>query len=547
MNSTSAHQDSFARDNLPPPELLPQFLFTLDALRFPDRLNCAAEILGRQLALGRGSSIALRGPDRDWTYAELDAQSNRVADVLARELGVVPGQRVLLRAPNSPWLAACWFGVIKAGAIAVTTMPLLRARDLAPIVRKARINAALCDERLLAELEQVAADAEPFRIVSMNGTRADGGGELARLLQRAVPGFTAVPTASDDVALIAFTSGTTGEPKGTLHFHRDVIAMCVAVADELLALDTDEIVIGSPPLGFTFGLGSLLTFPLWRGASAVLLESARPDELLAGIERFRATFTATAPTAYRAMLKNAGQHDLSSLRTCMSAGEHLPVETFHHWREATGIAIFNGLGTTEMTHMFIGAVGRRIRPGSTGTALPGYEVVVLDSAGQPAAPGAEGRLAARGPTGCKYLADPRQRDYVLDGWNLTGDICSMDEDGYVWYRGRSDDMIISAGYNIAGMEVEQALLGHPAVQECAVIGAPDAERGQVVKAFVVAAPGHPPGAALSRALQEFVKEGIAPYKYPRLVEFVDSLPKTHTGKLQRAELRKREQAGKTAG
>lgn len=540
MRKPTAHLDTFARNNLPARGDLPETLFTLESLQFPDQLNCAAAILERHITQGRGRATAIIGPTVRWTYADLNARANRIAKVLVQDFGIVPGNRVLLRAPNNPMLAACWFAVLKAGAIVVATMPLLRARDLVPIITKARINLALCDARLVPELSQAQAETSPFPIVPFDGADAgDAAADLNQRMRGQGDAFTCVDTARDDVALIAFTSGTTGAPKGTLHYHSDVLAMGATAGEHLFGLQPDDVVIGSPPLAFTFGLGALLTFPLTAGASTVLLESAPPPELLHAIAHYQATVCATAPTAYRAMLRHMEGLALPSLRKCISAGEHLPLETFDQWRARTGISIINGLGTTEMTHMFTGAEGEHIRPGATGKALPGYDVRILGPDNAPLPAGAFGRLTVRGPTGCKYLADPRQRDYVINGWNVTGDICSMDPDGYVWYQSRADDMIVSAGYNISGPEVEQALLPHPAVLECAVVAAPDEERGNVVKAFIVPAPGYTIGPELTRTLQEFVKGSIAPYKYPRLIEYVDALPKTYTGKLQRSVLRAR--------
>ena len=540
MPLPTAHVDTFARENLPAAGDLPQTLFSLASLQFPDRVNCASAILERQIAAGHSGTVAIIAPGAKWTYADLNARANRIARVLVEDFGIVPGNRVLLRGPNNPMLAACWFAVLKAGAIAVATMPLLRARDLAPIISKARINLALCDARLLEELNQAGAESTPFPIVPFDGVDSAASGADLNLRMRKKPGsFSAVDTARDDVALIAFTSGTTGVPKGTLHFHGDVLAMNATAGVHAFKIRPGDVMIGSPPLAFTFGLGALLTFPLSAGATTVLLESVSAPDLLQGINDYQATVCATAPTAYRAMLRHMGALAPPSLRRCISAGEHLPLETFEHWRQRTGISIMNGLGTTEMLHMFLGADGPDIRPGSAGKALPGYEVRILGPDGAPLPPGKSGCLAVRGPTGCKYMADPRQRDYVVNGWNLTGDFCSMDTDGYVWYESRADDMIVSAGYNISGPEVEEALLPHPAVLECAVVAAPDVERGHVVKAFIVPAPGYTAGPELTRALQELVKGSIAPYKYPRLIEYVDALPKTYTGKLQRNLLRAR--------
>jgi 2-aminobenzoate-CoA ligase len=542
MPAYTAHLDSFARDNLPPRELWPEFSFDLPELQYPERLNCATELLDRMVERGCADKPVFRTPNQRWTYRELLERANRIARVLSDDLGLVPGNRVLLRAANNPMLVACWFGVLKAGGIAVTTMPLLRARELAVILDKAEIRLALCDERLALELEQASARAPVCeRICCFNGSGTPGAGaELEQRMRRAMPEFANVDTASDDVALIAFTSGTTGRPKGTMHFHRDVMAICDCFPRSTLKPTPDDVFIGSPPIGFTFGLGGVVTFPMRFGASAVLLEAAPPDLLLQAIQEFQPSVCFTSPTAYRMMLDKAADSDLSSLRKCVSAGEPLPLPTFEAWQRRTGLRIIDGIGATEMLHIFISAAGEDIRPGATGRPIPGYRAMVVDEAMRPLGPGETGRLAVRGPTGCRYLADERQEEYVQAGWNITGDAYTVDEDGYFWFQARTDDMIISAGYNIAGPEVEEALLEHDAVAECAVVGAPDPVRGQIVKAFVVARDGAAGSELLSKELQEFVKQRIAAYKYPRAVEFLDALPRTETGKVQRFRLRQME-------
>jgi 2-aminobenzoate-CoA ligase len=444
---------------------------------------------------------------------------------------------VLLRGPNSPMMVAAYLAVIKAGAVVVATMPLLRAKEIAYPLTKAKIRLALCDHRLAEDMEKARALAGDLERVVYWG---DGTAEALEALM-AKPGyetFAPCDTASDDVCLIAFTSGTTGEPKGTMHFHRDILATCDSYGRHVLRPNAEDRFIGSPPLAFTFGLGGLVLFPMRAGAATILIEKATPDDLLAAIARFGATVCFTAPTAYRAMLAKLSEHDISSLRKCVSAGEALPKATFEAWLAATGIKILDGIGATEMLHIFIGSPEGEIRPGATGRPVPGYETCVVDADGNEVAPNTIGRLAVRGPTGCRYLADKRQQQYVQNGWNVTGDTYLMDEDGYFWYQARSDDMIISAGYNIAGPEVEAALLAHPAVAECGVVGAPDEERGQIVKAYVVLRPGLSGEPALTKVLQEHVKATIAPYKYPRAVEYVTQLPRTQTGKLQRFELRR---------
>jgi 2-aminobenzoate-CoA ligase len=542
MSAYTAHLDTFARDHLPPHELWPELRFDLAELQYPKRLNCAVELLDRAVERGLGGKIALYSPNQRWTYRELLERANRIANVLRDEFRLAPGNRVLLRSANNPMLVACWLAVLKAGGIAVTTMPLLRARELATILEKAQIALALCDERLCEELERARVAAPVCqRICTFDGSgRPRGGAELERRMARVAAAFGNVDTAGDDVALIAFTSGTTGRPKGTMHFHRDVMAICDCFPRSTLKPAAGDVFIGSPPMGFTFGLGGSVTFPMRFGASAVLLEAAPPDLLMQAIEEFRPSICFTSPTAYRMMLAKAGERDLTSLEKCVSAGEPLPLATFEAWQRATGLKIIDGIGATEMLHIFISAAGDAIRPGTTGRPIPGYQAIVVDDAMRPLPAGETGRLAVRGPTGCRYLADERQRDYVRDGWNLTGDAYKVDEDGYFCFQARTDDMIISAGYNIAGPEVEDALLEHEAVAECAVVGAPDPVRGQIVKAFIVPRQGISPSDALRQELQEFVKQRIAAYKYPRAVEFLNALPRTESGKVQRFRLRQRE-------
>ncbi len=534
MNYT-AHVDTFARDHLPPREQWPELVFDLPELQFPERLNCATELLDSWVAQGQGGRPCVQGDGIAWSCAELQVRANAIAHVLVEDMGVRPGNRVLLRGANSPQTAACWFAIMKVGAIAVATMPLLRAKELAQVIQKAEVSHALCDARLADELDSAQAQCPTLRSICHYMSDAADGLE-ARAAGK--PGaFDNVDTAAEDCALIAFTSGTTGQPKGTMHCHRDVMAICRCWPVHCLRATADDVFIGSPPLAFTFGLGGLLLFPLSVGACAVLLEKASPELLMQGIAEHRATVCFTAPTSYRAMAPQVGQYDLGSLRLCVSAGEALPAATRALWKQATGIELIDGIGATEMLHIFISHTEATARPGATGVAVPGYRACVLDDDGRPLPRGSVGRLAVKGPTGCRYLADERQRQYVHDGWNLTGDAYLQDEDGYFVYQARTDDMIVSGGYNIAGPEVESALLAHPAVAECGVVGVPDEERGQIVKAFVVLRAGHEPGPALVKALQDHVKASIAPYKYPRAIEFRASLPRTETGKLQRFRLR----------
>jgi 2-aminobenzoate-CoA ligase len=532
---TTAPIDTFVRDRLPPPEAQPEFLFDLPELDYPERLNAAVDLIDR----GEPDALAVINESGRWTYGEMRGLSDRIARLLTEEEDLIPGDRVLLRGPNGAMMFACWLGVLKAGGIVVATMPVLRSGEIAMIVERARVHHAIVDDRCLGDFMKAADQTGLIRsLLTYHGDA--GGGGLERRLRGVEPGFEPVDTHRDDVALIAFTSGTTGRPKGCVHYHRDVLAPADSFARYVLQPEPGSRWACSAPIAFTFGLGMQLIFP-WRfGGAAVTIEQPGPKPLLQAVANFRVTTLATAPTAYKAMLGLLGEYspafDLSSLKTCVAAGEHLPAATWHAWHEATGLKIIDGIGATEMMHIFISASSGDIRPGATGKAVPGYRACVLDEGGNPL-PHGTGRLAVKGPTGCRYFDDGRQADYVQGGWNVTGDTYRADEEGYFWYVARSDDMIVSAGYNIAAPEVENALYAHSAVQECAVVGVPCEERGQRVKAFVVPAPGHAPGPELTKTLQDHVKAAIAPYKYPREVEFVNALPKTATGKLQRFALR----------
>ncbi len=536
MLGPSAHVDTFSRDNLPPAEEWPAL--KLDGFDYPERLNCAVELTDRMVERGFGDRTALIGNGRRRTYKELADWTNRLARALVENYGVVPGNRVLIRAPNNPAMVACWLAATKAGAVVVNTMPMLRAGELGKIVDKAEIQLALCDTRIKDELVACAKESRFLRqVVGFDGT-ANHDAELDRAALDKPVSFDAVPTGRDDVCLLGFTSGTTGAPKATMHFHRDVLIIADGYAREVLAVTPDDVFVGSPPLAFTFGLGGLAVFPLRFGATATLLESATPPNMVDIIQKYRATISFTAPTAYRAMLKAMDEGaDLSSLRIAVSAGETLPAPVYEEWERKTGKPILDGIGATEMLHIFITNRLDDRAPGVTGRPVTGYEAMIVDEEMKPVKRGEVGRLAVRGPTGCRYLADARQRAYVRDGWNLTGDSFVEDEDGRFRFAARSDDMILSSGYNIAGPEVEAALLSHPLVAECAVIGAPDEARGQIVEAHVVLANGAPAVAETAKLLQEHVKATIAPYKYPRVVRFVEALPKTQTGKIQRFRLR----------
>lgn len=531
--SPSSHVDTFTRDHLPPLEQWPTLEFTLPELQYPDRMNAATVLIDDAVAAFGADRPALMAPDgTTLSYGQLLARSNQVAQVLVEDFGIVPGNRVILRGPNNAWLVACWLGVLKAGAVAVTTMAALRAQEITTIADLTKPSVALCDHRFVEDMALAADDAYP--VVAFGG---DGESDLVQLAAAKSGQFTNVDTAADDVALLGPTSGTTGTPKITMHFHRDILANADTFARHILKPTKDDVFAGSPPLAFTFGLGGLVVFPLRFGASSLLTERATPVELAELSHQAGATVLFTAPTAYRAILKNGKADLLRSLRVGVSAGEHLPAETWHQVQEATGLELVNGIGSTEMLHVFISAAGQDIRPGRTGTAIPGFRATILDDHGKELGPNEIGRLAVIGPTGCRYLDDERQLNYISDGWNVTGDVFMKDEEGYFIYQARSDNMIVSSGYNIGAPEVENALNQHDEVLETAVIARPDPNRGSIVCAFVVLVDGAEQSEAKAKELQDFVKATIAPYKYPREIHFVDELPHNPSGKLQHFKLR----------
>ena len=535
----SAHADEFTRRNLPPPALWPQFTSGIEA--YPDRLNAAVELTDAMVEKGFGDRTALIGQGRARTYSELTLWSNQLANALQKEYGVRPGERVMIRSANNPAMVACWLAVTKVGAVAVNTMPMLRAKELQQVIDKASVTLVLCDARLLEELSTcVDVSGQAVRVVAFDGTASQEEAlDRAALAQPGV--FNALATSQDDVALLGFTSGTTGQPKATMHFHRDLLAVCDSYAKEVLQVQSTDVFVGSPPLAFTFGLGGLTLFPLRYGACAVLLENASPPNLIDIIQRYKATICFTSPTAYRAMLAAMDTGvDLSSLRVAVSAGETLPAPTYNEWLAKTGKPMLDGIGSTEMLHIFISNRLDDSKPGCTGKPVTGYEAKILGKDGQEAPIGQPGALAIRGLTGCRYLDDPRQAKYVQNGWNITGDTFYQDDQGYFYFVARNDDMIISGGYNISGPEVEAALMSHEAVAECAVVASPDEARGSLVCAHVVLRNGWTDSDATTKVLQEHVKATIAPYKYPRRIVFTAALPKTATGKIQRFVLRQLE-------
>ncbi|MBR7831328.1 AMP-binding protein [Actinospica sp. MGRD01-02] len=533
----SAHLDPFTRDHLPPEQEWPTIEFTTPELHYPDRLNAGTELIDVPAAAFGADRPALRTPEGEvWSYGELRTRANQVAQVLAEDLGLIPGQRVLLRSPNNPWTVAAWLGVLKAGGVVVTTMAALRPRELAPIVERTRPAIALVDHRFAEDVYTVRISTAPqLRVVEYGGSDPD---DLVKRAAGKSGEFADVQTAADDVALLGPTSGSTGVPKITMHFHRDLMSIENTFGRHTLRLRPDDVVACTAPLAFTFGLGMLLVFPLRAGACALLTESSTPDQLAQYVADLGVTVLATAPTAYRAIVRSGRDRLLSGLRAAVSAGEHITEDVWRTLRDDLGLSVIDGIGATELLHIFISAAGDEIRPGATGKPVPGYRATILGPRGEELGPGEPGRLGVIGPVGCRYLDDPRQKDYVADGWNVTGDIFHRDEDGYFYYHARGDDMIVSSGYNIGGPEVEAALETHPDVLECAVVPRPDRDRGSVVCAFVVLRPGAEPGPEKARELQEHVKQTLAPYKYPRDIRFAERLPRNASGKLQRFALRR---------
>jgi len=534
----SAHVDDFARSLLPPPDLWPVFDYSAPHLcHYPDRINAAAALIDSAVADGFGAKAAFHYGDGTWSYAHLLDRAERIARVLVEDFGLVPGNRVLMRSANTPMVAACWLAVLKAGGICVMSMSLLRAKELGYLVHKAQIKIALCEIDLAEEMELTRAAAPGLEHVAYFTPLGDGSADLDRRVEAKPAGFTNVDTAADDVAVITFTSGTTGNPKGAMHFHRDILAVCDCWPQSY-TIDPDEIVVGSPSFAFTYGLAAFLTYPLRYRATAVLLPRPTPELILGAIARHRCTSLYAVPTAFHAMLQQLDRYDISSLRKCSSAGEHLRQKLWQDWYDATGLKLVNGIGMTEMLTHFIAQTPDVAKEGATGRPVPGYSACILDDDFNPLPPGQRGRLAVRGPTGCRYLDDAeRQANFVKNGWNVTGDIMEQDAEGWFWYVDRSDDMIISSGYNISAQEVERVLMEHPKVSECAVVGVPDEARGNIVRACIVLDDPSLAGEALAEEIQAYVKAAIAPYKYPRDIQFLETLPKTQTGKIQRFRLR----------
>lgn len=525
-------EDNFAHDNLPNQELQPDYLFTdLPQFQHSEILNCVDKLLDNHIKEGRGNSVCIRTFDATWTYQELFEKANQIAHVLVEDLNFKSGNRVLIRSANNPMMVACWYAILKAGGVVVATMPLLREKELTTIIDCAQISHAFCDKEL--EEEMILVKSEYLKQICIYGNS-----QLEELMKSKPTTFSNYNTNKDSVALIGFTSGTTGLPKMTSHFHKDILNICECFPKYSLKPTSNDIFTGSPPIGFTFGLGGLVLFPMYFGASTFLIEKPSPDVLLNAIQEHKITICFTAPTAWRIITTKVKEYDISSLRKCVSAGETLPLKVWQDWYDATGLKIIDGIGATEMLHIFISSNEENMKPGATGLPITGYEAKIIDLAGNEVPTNEPGRLAVRGITGCKYLnREDKQREYVENGWNITGDIFRKDDDGYLWFVARGDDMIISSGYNIAAIEVESVLLTHEDILECAVVGLPDEERGMLVCAHIVLKDKEKASDAMKNRIQNWFKEVAAPYKYPRIINFTEALPKTETGKIQRFKLK----------
>ncbi len=527
--------DNFAQKNLPDLELQPEYICTnLIQFQQAELLNCVHRLLDYHIENGNGNAVCIRTFTETWSYKDLYEKANQIAHVLVDDLGLISGNRVLLRSANNPMMVACWFAVLKAGGIVVATMPLLRSKEITTIIDCAEIKFAICDSELEEEMKLVQSDFLKKTIYYKNATETSG---LEKLMENKPKTFTNYHSKADSVALIGFTSGTTGLPKMTAHYHKDILNICEAFPQYSLQPTPNDIFTGSPPIGFTFGLGGLVLFPLYFGASTFLIEKPSPDLLLQAIQNHKITICFTAPTAWRIITTKVKDFDISSLRKCVSAGENLPLKVWQDWYDATGLQLIDGIGATEMLHIFISSNEQNIKPGATGKAITGYEAKIIDENGNEAPRNTNGKLAVRGITGCKYLnREEKQKEYVQNGWNITGDIFRQDEDDYFWFVARGDDMIISSGYNIAAIEVESVLLTHEDILECAVVGLPDEERGMLVCAHIVLKENIKATDEMKLTIQNWFKQVAAPYKYPRQICFVDELPKTETGKIQRFKL-----------
>jgi len=526
------YTDNFAHDNLPSIDLQPDYLCDLPQFQHPEMLNCVERLLDNHIKKGNGDAVCIRTFEESWTYNNLFEKANQIAHVFIDDLGLVSGNRVLLRSANNPMMVACWFAVLKAGGIVVSTMPLLRSKELTTIIDCAEISIAISDSDLADEMNQV--ESKFLKITSFFRN-----GDLDKLTQYKPKNFENYHSKADSVCLIGFTSGTTGLPKMTAHYHKDILNICEAFPVYSLQPTKDDIFIGSPPLGFTFGLGGLVLFPMYFGASTFLIEKPSPDLLLKAIQEYKVTICFTAPTAWRVLTTKLNEFNVSSLRKCVSAGETLPLQVWHDWYDATGLKIIDGIGSTEILHIFISSNEENMIPGATGLPILGYEAKIIDENGNELPINESGKLAIKGITGCKYLnREEKQKEYVQNGWNITGDIFKKDDNGYYWFVARGDDMIISSGYNIAAIEVESVLLTHEDILECAVVGLPDEERGMLVCAHIVLKDNNKASVEFKKTIQQWFKQVAAPYKYPRVINFIESLPKTETGKIQRFKLKK---------
>jgi benzoate-CoA ligase len=507
----------------------------------PDRFNATAYFVDRIVEEGHGARTAILCGDQAISYQEVLAEVNRAGNALL-ELGVEIENRVALLLLDCPEFAYAFFGAIKIGAVPVPINTLLKPQDYGYLLRDSRARALIVSAELLSSVESILPTLERMRHVVVVGEAARYA-SFAQLLQRQAADLEAADTCKDDVAFWLYTSGTTGMSRAAVHLQHDMVYCSRLYADSILNIGPEDRTFSIAKLYFAYGLGNALYCPFAVGASTVFFPGRpMPEAVFTTVKRYRPTLFFGVPTAYAAMLHAAEQGaeaDFSSVRLCVSAGEPLPAGLYRRWLDRFGVEILDGIGSTEVLHIFLSNRPGSVRPGSSGLPVPGYEAQIVDDDGATVGPGEIGNLMVRGDSTCAYYWNKHDasRRQIAGEWIRTGDKYHTDEDGYFWYDGRSDDMLKAGGIWVSPTEVEGVIVEHPAVLECAVVGAEDEERLVKPKAYVVLKDGAQAADGLVLEIQELVKGRLAPYKYPRWIEFVDDLPKTATGKIQRYKLR----------
>ena len=544
---------------LPPEEMRPEKVYSIPEVQdYPARLNPARELLDRNVEEGRGGKPALLFQDRVITYGALAEQANRLGNVLASH-GVEEEDRVVILSPNQPLSLVANFAALKLGAVPVPASPLLSPPEVSWVINNSEARALLVHTAMLPLVEKARPEFSSEPVVlglappSDELSKADVESVLP-LMEKADAALEAVLREKDRVGILLYTSGTTGKPKGVVHLVEEILAVADTFGHYGWKLRDDDVVFSPAPLAFAAGYGAMAIIPFRFGAAVSIMPRFEPEAAFETVQQHHATVLTILPTSYRKMLQVEGaekRFDLSSVRMCTGGGEALTAETYGQWLDRFGLEIFEGFGTTEMFYVFVSvAVTEKAKPGSIGTPVPGYEVKVVSEEGNEVGPGEIGRMVAKGPTGTLYwrpqeengrLMESQRHAVVGKGWNVVGDYLYGDEDGYFWFVSREDDLIKSSGYRIGPEEIEMVILKHPAVADAGVIGVPDPVRGQNTKAFVVLTEGYAPSGELKQEIIDFCRNDIAVYKLPREVEFVETLPRTVTGKLLRRVLRTGEQ------